>query len=330
MFKLDYKITIGGKAYNGVSEVEIKRSITSFGTAKITLPTTAVLKQTDGSSLNVLTAQQINRGDAVAISLGYNNKLFREFSGYVTRVNYTQPLEVECEDAIFLLRSKKIKKSYKKTDKATLDTVLADILDNTGVGFDTGGLKINIDTLLLASDGGGEVPREDALNYVLDRYGLVGHFSISQRLFVGLRQGKRGKTVKYKLGWNTIKDDELKYHSSDDMKIKIKAVYINKLGARTEVEVGDDDGSARTIFLSDVADKEQMKKLAENELSKYKFDGYAGKITAFLQPFAEPCDIIEIQDEKYSQRNGSYYCEATEVNFGRNGARRTITIGGRV
>lgn len=328
MFALSHKIVIGGRIYNGVSEVKIKRSITSVsGTAVVSLPTSAVLKQTDGSSRNVLTAQMIKRGDKITIDLGYNGKLYREFTGYVTRVNYSQPIEVECEDAVFLLRSKKIKKSYKNT---TLDAVLKDIFEGTGVKYDTGGLTIKIEKLLLASDAGGEVPREDAFSFVLDRYGLVAYSNTDETMFVGLRQGKRDKTVKYKLGWNTIKDNELKYHSSEDMKVKIKAVYINKLGARTEVEVGDDDGSARTIFLSDVADKAQMKKLAENELSKYKFDGYAGKVTAFLQPFAEPADVIEIKDDNYAQRSGNYYCEGVEVTFGKGGARRIIELGAKV
>ena len=331
MFKLDYVITIGGKEFRGVNHVEIKRSITSLtGTAIIKVPSTAVLKQTDGSKLNVLTSQQIKRGDAVEIELGYNGKLFKEFSGYVKRVNFTRPLEIECEDAVFLLRSKYIKKTYKKSDKPTLNKVLSDLLEGTGLSFDTGGLSINIDQLILATDSGGEIPREEALNYVLDRYGLVGYFDTDQKLFIGLRQGKRGRTTKYKLGWNTIKDDELKFHTADDMKIKIKAIYINKLGVRTEVEVGDEDGSGRTIFLSDVEDAATMKKLAQNELDKFKYDGFEGKITAFLQPFAEPSGIIEIEDEKYSQRNGSYYCDGVEVTFGSNGARRIIQIGAKV
>lgn len=331
MFRLDYIVTIGNNKFRGVHSVEIKRSITSLtGTAKIKVPATAVLKQTDGSRLNVLTAQQVKRGDKVEIELGYNGKLNKEFSGYVKRVNYTQPVEIECEDAVFLLRSKKIKKSYKKSEGVTLRRVLTDILDGTGIKFDTGGAEVNIETLLLASKSGDEVPCEEALNFVLERYGLVGYFDTSQKLFVGLRYGKRLGTVKYKLGWNTISEDELKYYKAEDMKYRVKAVYYNSLGKKKAIEVGDGDGSIRTIYLTGVKSDGDVKTLAENELNKWKFDGYAGKIKAFLQPFAEPGSIISLEDTKYSQRSGNYYCEGIEIEFGDKGARRTIEIGAKL
>ena len=331
MFELCYKITIGTKKFSGVFEVEIKRSITNLGaTCTIKVPTTATMKQTDGSRLNVLTAQVIKRGDAVEVELGYNNKFNKEFSGYVTRVNFTRPLEVECEDALFLLRQKSIAKTYNEKDKATLEKVLADITAGTGIKVDTGTLKINISKLILATKTGGEVSRDLALNDVLSRYGLVGYFDTAQGLFVGLRQGKKGKTVRLRIGWNTIKDDELKYHAAEESKVKIKAIYVNKLGTRTEIEVGDKDGSARTVFLTDVADATQLKTLAQNELAKWKFDGYAGKITAFLEPFAEPGCIMRITDPQYSQRSGDYYCDGIEVTFGTNGARRKIELGAKV
>jgi len=328
MFALSYRVKIEGKTFNGVAEVTVKRSIgTLSGTATVKLPSTAVLKKTDGSALNVLTAKQIKRGDNIEIELGYNGKLFKEFSGYVSRVNLTQPLEIECEDALYLLRKKDIAKSYKNT---TLSVVLADIVAGTKINVSTGGLEVKIDKLILATDTGGKVTRDIALQHVIDRYGLVGYFDTSYNLFVGLRQGKRLNTAKLRLNYNTIKDNELKYHNADEMQVKIKAIYVDKLGKRTEVEVGDDDGATRTVFLTDVSDKTQLEKLAQNELEKYKFDGYAGKITAFLQPFCEPGYVIAIQDDKYAQRGGNYYCEGIEVTFGTSGGRRKIEIGAKI
>lgn len=328
MFALDYTVTINGKKFSGINGVKIKRGIASLaGTCTIKVPTTAVQKKTDGSRLNVLTAQTIKRGDKVVVDLGYNGKLRREFTGYVTRVNYTKPLEIECEDSIFLLREKTIKKKYKDT---TLDNVLADILAGTGIKVTTGGISIKIDSLLLMSQGAGDITRELALQTIIDRYGLVGYFDTEGNLFVGLRQGKKAGEVKLRLGWNTIKDDELKYHNKDEQSIQIKAIYINKLGVRTEAVVGDKGGAIRTIFLPDVSDKTQLETIAKNELEKYKFTGYAGKIKAFLVPFAEPGYVARIADPQYQQRNGSYYVEGVEVEFSTSGGRRTIEIGAQV
>ena len=191
-------------------------------------------------------------------------------------------------------------------------------------------MDVDIEKLLLCTESFGEVTREIALQNVIERYGLVGYFDTNQKLFVGLRQGKRLKTVNLKLGWNTIKDDDLKYYKAEEMKVKIKAVYVDKLGTRTEIEVGDPEGASRTIFLTDVSDKTKLKQLAEHELEKYKFNGYAGKVTAFLQPFCEPACIVSIVDEKYSERAGNYYCDGIELSFGTNGARRKIDIGAKV
>lgn len=328
MFRLDYDIRIAGKKFTGVNQVEVKRSIATLaGTAKIRVPSTAVVKKTDGSRLNVLTAQQIKRGDAVEISLGYNGKLYKEFSGYVSRVNLTKPLEIECEDGAFQLREKSIAKTYKAS---SLNAVLTDLTAGTTIKVNTAGLTLNIEKLILATTKGGNVTRIEALQHVLDRYGLVGYFNENQELFVGLRQGNKTGETKLKIGWNTVKDDELKYHNKEEQKVKITAIYVNKLGQRTEVKVGDEDGAQRTIFLTDVADSTQLKKLAENELEKYKFDGYAGKITTFLQPFAAPGSVIKLTDPEYGDRNGSYYCEGVEVTFGTSGARRKIEIGAKI
>jgi hypothetical protein len=328
MFELYHYITIGGKKFSGINEVEIKRSITSLtGTAKIKVPSTAVLKRIDGTKLNIMTAQAVNKGDAVLIQLGYNGKLKTEFCGYVSRVNYTRPLEIECEDGVYLLKQKKIAKSYKDT---TLAAVLSDIVEGTGITIDTGDLEINISKLILATEHGGEVPREDAITEVLSRYGLVGYFDTTNTLFIGLRQGKKAGTAKFKLGWNTVSDDELKYHNADDEKIQINAVYVDKLGVRTEVKVGDSDGSVRTVFLTDVKDANQLKTLAQNELAKYKFNGFSGKITAFLQPFCEPGYVANISDPNYSERSGDYYCEGIEVSYGTSGGRRIVEIGAKV
>lgn len=331
MFKLDYKITINNIRFNGVASVKTKRSLTSLGgSATIVVPATAVLKQTDGSRLNVLTAQQVKRGDPVEVELGYNGKLKKEFSGFVKRVNYTRPLEIECEDAVFLLRDKKVKKSYTKSDNATIEKVIRDIIAGTNITLETGGLDIPIESLLLATKSGEEVPAEEALNHILDVYGLVGFFNTSQTLFVGLRYGKRLGEVKYRLGWNTIKDDELKYHNADDMKVKVKAVYFTALGKKEVREIGDGDGSVRTIHLTGVKDAAKIDELAKNELDKWKFNGFSGKITAFLEPYAEVGSIISIQDEKYPERAGNYYCEGTEVTFGAKGARRIIELGAKL
>ena len=328
MFTLSHDIRIAGKRFSGIEAVEIKKAISNLSSsATIKVPATALVKKTDGSRVNVLIAQEIKRGDKVEIELGYNGILRREFTGYVSRINYAQPMEIECQDASFRLREITIQKRYTATD---ITVVLRDILEGTGIDYTTEGLTLRTEKLNLTTDAGQSITRLEALRFLIDRYCLTGYFDNNERLFVGLRQGQKTGEVKLRLGWNTIKDDELKFHSKDEQRIKITAVYIDRAGVRTEVKVGDDEGESRTVFLTDVSDKSKLKELATQELEKLKFDGYAGKVTAFLIPYAEPGFVVKITDEQYNERSGSYYCEGTELEFGQSGARRKIIIGAKV
>ena len=71
----------------------------------------------------------------------------------------------------------------------------------------------------------------------------------------------------------------------------------------------------------------ELAALAAAELKRYSYDGYAGRITAFLQPYAAPCMVAEIEDEVYHERDGRYYIEGVETTYGTGGARRTVEIG---
>ena len=115
VFTLNSRITIGDfKPFKGVHDVSIKKSLGNYAnTAILKLPLTARLKQAGSSQTqSVLTAQQFNVGDKVVIELGYNNRLQKEFVGFIRRINMTAPLEIECEGYAYQLREKRINKSW--------------------------------------------------------------------------------------------------------------------------------------------------------------------------------------------------------------------------
>jgi hypothetical protein len=66
--------------------------------ATIKVPITARIKRADETiTATAETAKLFKEGDAVSIDLGYNNKFNTEFIGFVSRVNFTTPVEIECE-----------------------------------------------------------------------------------------------------------------------------------------------------------------------------------------------------------------------------------------
>ena len=161
-------------------------------------------------------------------------------------------------------------------------------------------------------------------------YGLTVFFDTSGQLYAGKAYEIQGDNVNYELRNNVIKDDDLKYYLASDYKLKVEAKTYDKDGSKIEASVGTDGGEAKTLWFYNVTDKAQLKTLAEQELQRYSFDGYRGKIETFLVPFSEPTMIAAVTDPLYNARSGNYYIESTEVKFGTGGARRIVELGIKV
>jgi hypothetical protein len=316
-------ITINDIRYKGVNSVSIEKSIHNIvGKATIKLPTSAVLQAKNEQTV-IETAEQISRGDKVVIKLGYDDNNKKEFEGYVKNILHKTPLVVECVDYIYELQEKNIKKTYSDTK---LLTVLQDIVADTNITLDDDIPDLSINRLILATDKGESVPRAKALTKIKDQLGIAVYFRGSV-LYAGLLYGKDAGDVNYSLGYNT-KDagDDLKYKSAEEVKIKLKAINISDDGTKTEVEVGDSDGSLRTVYYTDITTEAELRTLAENEIDNYRYDGYEGKYKAFLQPYCEPAMSAEIEDIRFPDREGTYYVDSVKVEYGQSGGSRTIEI----
>ena len=182
-------------------------------------------------------------------------------------------------------------------------------------------------TLTLEAFPADNKPVAWVLGQLQTKYGLAVWFDLEGRVYACEPYKVVGDAVKYRLRYNVVKDDDLKYQRAEDMKLKIKAVCIYKDGTKVEGEIGPKDGTEKKLYFYDVKDQKELAALAAAELKRYSYDGYAGKITTFLQPYAAPCMVAEIEDEVYHERDGRYYIEGTETTYGTGGARRTVEIG---
>lgn len=317
------KITIGAASFTSVVDVVIKRSTREpNATAVIKVPVTAVLKQKGGEKTYIETARQIAVDDKVTIQLGYDGSLKTEFVGFVKRLNYTVPLEIECEDWYWKLRRSSIKKSYAQT---TVKDLLNDVLAGSGATVHPATIDLGLKNTIIDNKTGAWV-----IEKLKSDYGLTVFFDMQGRLYAGKAYEVKGETVKYELNGdlkNVLKDDDLKFYRADDYKLKVDAKSYDRNGAKLEATVGAEGGESKTLFFYDVKDAAQLKALAEAELKRYSFDGYRGKIETFLIPYAEPGMVASLTDSLYNQRSGNYYVESTEVKFGRSGARRTVELG---
>lgn len=320
MFVLCCEIKIGSVAFKSVHDVQIKRSIYNLAaTAVIKVPVTAVLKRAGEPPTYIETAEAVKVGDAVEIRLGYDGQMNTEFVGYVKRLNYKIPLEIECEDEYYLTRSINCVFSKKET---TLKQCLSTILP---------GIKLGVCAdLTLKNFVVNNKPGSWVLGILKKEYGLTVFFDLNGNLYAGKAHDVQGETVKYLLRYNVIKDDDLKFQLASDVKMKVKAICYYKDGTKIEGELGEDGGENKTLYYYDVKDAKELKMLAQEELKRYSFDGYRGKIETFLFPYALPGMVAQLEDEVYRERSGNYYIESVDVSFGMNGARRNVEIGIKV
>lgn len=320
MFVLCCDIKIKNVDFKSVHDVQIKRSIYNLGaTAIIKVPVTSVLKHTGEPPTHIETAEAVKVGDPVEIRLGYDGQMNTEFTGYVKRLNYKVPLEIECEDEYYKTRSMNCVFSKKETSlKQCLNTILPGIKLASCVDLTLKNFIVN------------NKPASWVLGLLKKEYGLTVFFDINGGLYAGKAHDVQSDVVKYRLRYNVIKDDDLKFQLAQDIKLKVKAICYYKDGTKIEGELGEEGGENKTLYYYDVKNAKELKALAQEELKRYSFDGYRGKIETFLFPYALPGMVAELEDPVYQERSGKYYIESVDVSFGTGGARRNVEIGIKV
>lgn len=117
MLKLSAKVEIKGDkswTFQKITACEIVRDSEALTTTcKLTLPRKVKWKGE--------TSIPIRRGDKISVWLGYDDNLQLAFSGYVLRIGVKTPVEIFCEDDMFMLKQTPcVKKSYKNVDIQTL------------------------------------------------------------------------------------------------------------------------------------------------------------------------------------------------------------------
>ena len=136
----------------------------------------------------------------------------------------------------------------------------------------------------------------------------------------------KGKVVKYDFAKN-IEKSSLKFIKSEDKKVLIKVIGIDKKNKKTIVEVGEKGGDKLTVHRYNILDKNALKLIGEQEIKKYTYDGYEGSFTGWLVPFCNPSDSVSLRDSGYAEKNGRYYVTSVSINFSSNGGFRKIELG---
>jgi phage protein D len=323
MRRLTVRIIIGRYEFKHAISVTIDSTWQRLAdTAEIQLPAFGRFSGNPGAWQEV----QIKSGDAVQVHIGYDGQLLKEFEGYVVDYDYRIPYKVRCEGESY--RMKRLPAITKSWKSITLKALIAEI--TSGIDIE---ISSNIPDVTLSPFAIKSATPAEALQKLADEYIFAAYFR-GKKLFVGLPYTESMPAVQYSLNGidgNVNDDSGLSYQTEEQKRIKVKAVSLQSDGSKLEVnDVGDSDGEIRTLTFRNIASTSALRKMAEQQLSLLKYEGYNGSLVAYGVPYASHGYTAQLKDGFFPERAGRYVVDSVETYFGVNGFRRTLAIGKRL
>lgn len=319
-------VLTGNILFTGFKEVKPgslkwKLSVDDYcDTASITLPAMCRMVDKERNHSTIPTGQAIKEGTPVAIYAGYDGKNDLQFKGFVSRINFKVPVEIDCEGYSWQLRRKMINKTFART---TVKEVLNFIIAGTDIKLSAK----NPDKIIFEHTRFENYTALQVLDFLKEKYLLTVFFQYDE-LYVGWRSAYTGNEVKHRLNWNVIKDDSLLFNTYTGTTVHIELESRKADGTRGKKRAQNvmKPGDVKKVktFIQDDDDK-QLAADDRQQLENKK--GYSGALTGYLKPFCRPGDTSIIIDKKYQERNGRYFIDSVEGSFGSGGGRQKIAIG---
>jgi hypothetical protein len=305
--------------FANVSKVSVSRSYDKqTQTASVTLP-----RNVNYNKKNIYEGANaiMRRGDKIKIIAAYFPNETVIFTGYISKINNNVPVELLCEDEMFLLKQTiSPNLSFPSVD---LNTFIGKMLTNINVPY-----KVDL-TAQLGQIRLQEVSIGKVLQVLRDQYGLFSFFK-NGVLRVGLPFYKEEAMKAVFLFEKMVKEGmSLNYLKKDDVKVQIKGILI-KNNQREEFIYGDPSGDIRTVFQLG-GTKADLDAKCNSFLEQANYTGYYGSFKTFLEPLVVPGDYAVVDSWKYPERKGKYLIKSvtTEVSV-TDGGKQTIELERRI
>jgi hypothetical protein len=266
----------------------------------------------------------IQVGNEIAIRLGYDGDFVDEFKGYVTNIGSRIPVEIQCEDLMWQLKQTEVSKVWKKV---RLSEILKQIIPS-GTPFELNGGDRDLGELRL---------NKVSVAGVLDKFRSLGITSYVRngKLYCGdayptAWRGDGLHNVRYHFQKNIIEHD-LQYRNKKDVKVKLEVISKQNNGDNQTYTYPDNivgEAEHHTLHQQNGLSKEQLKKIAEAEYSKFVYDGFRGSFLTFGSPYCDHGWVAELEDLYYPEHNGKYLIDKVVTHFGLRGYKRELTLGG--
>lgn len=325
MFLMTADIYVGDFKPFTPNSVTWSRSIDKYSDSSlIKIPAISYLKS-GARYTRVQTGLQFKEGMPVDVFCGYDGKNIKRFAGFISRINYTIPLQLECEGYSYQLR-KKMGINISHASGVSLKTILNEIIAGTDIKLSDKIIDFKINSPVVLRNVSGT----QALDWLKDRLAQTVYFNYDE-LYVGLRQLEVKEDKKFRLGWNTVKEDDLKFATDrEHTEVKFQLQSRNKNGSYTK-EVYDSKYSNTAVKRLYVRIEDSyLKKMVADAKNTLVNRGYEGSFTAFGYPYVEPGMSVSIDDPKYAERTGTYFVNEVSGSFGESGGRQTIKIGSKL
>jgi hypothetical protein len=320
MFRMTSNVKIGSFKPVKPNALKWNCSVDNISdSASIKLPAISMLKTQGDTYERVQTGLQFKEGMKVELNIGYDGENDLRFKGFISRINFTIPLEIECEGYSYQLRKKlDFSKSYKNT---TVKKILADLISGTDIKLSAAIPDIPLEKATFINVTGIQV-----LEWLKEKCLLTVYFNFDE-LYCGMQQLEAKTTVKFRLGWNVIKDTELKFSEKKEFAdVRIQVDSRKKDGKKEKAFIGKKDGQMKK-YKSILKDQAVLAAIAKEKRNLIINRGYEGSITGFLKPFMMPGNAALIDDTKYPERTGKYFVTGIEGEYSSNGGRQKIKIG---
>lgn len=314
------KISIGKLIFESISEVDGEKTWRKYtGTANIKFPK-AVEYRVGNMTFPIDSLKElIKTGDSVKIELGYNRVLVTEFEGYVSQIQPTIPIEINCEDEMFKMKRNNVSINIE-------DATVRQILEAAAPGYEIDCVDELYGDFSYVNTTSAKVFEE-----LRKKAGLYTFFR-GKRLVCGLQYSdtKVSEVIpNFVFGKNVI-DNSLVYKSPEDCNVKIYGRSIQRDGSVITYDIGNEGGDIVRMNYETEISKKELEQIVKRRYDNAKTQGgYAGDITSYGFPFVEHGQRVRIYDPGiYEKRDTTNFVD--EVKFSASlssGYRRTCVIG---
>jgi hypothetical protein len=317
------KLTVGALQLPFVTDIVIESSWQQLtSTARIILPKNLTIDSKPAIEGNNAV---FKIGDKVKIELGYDYQFNTVFEGYVSDVKTKIPLELQCEDQMWLFKQHSYKKAFKSvTVKQLVNFLLEKIPTKFPIEYSFGDLNLGKFRINLAT--GAQVFDE-----LQKTYGIQSFFR-EGTLYIGFAYSHTSasyrKVIPFQFTDNIIQDD-LIYKNANNVKIKVVGTALNADNKQLTAEGGDGDGIQVPRFYYHKTQAE-LQALVNNEAKTLKISGFEGGFTTFGKPYVRQGDAVELRDTELPERDGTYLVQSVVREFGVNGYRQNIGISRKI